>query len=255
MVLGLYQFLFAGVFSRDYPKITGEFHVMGSGQKNDNAGHWERLRERFRKSGFKGFHDYEVVELLLTLGQRQGNVKPPAKAAIKKFGSLKGVLNASSEQLQEIKWLGPKNTFGLKLAREIASIYLKEKAREKPLAGSPKAVFDFLRQSLGGLPKEVFQVIYLNNANKIIEAEQLFQGTVDRSAIHPREVITAALKHNATRLIFAHNHPGGSLRPSSDDKEITGRLKNACSAVGIEVLDHIIVTGDGYFSMAEHGLI
>lgn len=222
--------------------------------KKSSSGHFKRLRERFLKSGFHGFHDYEVVELLLTLGSRI-DCKESAKAAIKKFGSLKGVLNASSDQLQEIKGLGPKNSFGLKLAREISSLYLKEKAREKPLAGSPRAVFNFLRQALGGLPKEVFQVIYLNNANKIIQAEQLFQGTVDRSAIHPREVIAAALKNNATRLIFAHNHPGGSLRPSIEDKEITVRLKDACSAVGIEVLDHIIVTGDGYFSMREHGLI
>ncbi len=228
---------------------------MSSGKKDDNEGHRGRLRERFYKSGLMGFHDYEIVELLLTLGTPRTDCKTPARAAIKKFGSLKGVLNASSEQLDEIKGLGTKNTFGLQLVREASALYLKEKAREKPLAGSPTAVFNFLRQSLGGLPKEVFQVIYLNNANKIIEAEQLFQGTVDRSAIHPREVIAAALKNNATRLIFAHNHPGGSLRPSIEDKEITGRLKDACSAVGIEVLDHIIVTGDGYFSMREHGLI
>ena len=228
---------------------------MTTERKNESAGHRKRLRERFAQSGLQGFQDYEVVELLLTLGTPRKDCKGLAKAAIKKFGSLKGVLIATSEQLREIKGLGPQNIFGLHLAIEIASLYLKEKAREKPLAGSPRAVFDFLRQSLGGMQKEVFQVIYLNSANKIIEAEELFQGTVDRSAIHPREVIAAALKHNATRLIFAHNHPGGSLRPSSEDKEITGRLKNACSAVGIEVLDHIIVTGDGYFSMAEQGLI
>ncbi len=222
---------------------------------DNTAGHFQRLRDRFLKSGLNGFHDYEVVELLLTLGTPRTDCKSPARAAIRKFGSLKGVLNADPEQLREIKGLGEKNILGLLLAREISSLYLKEKAREKPLAGSPQAVFNFLRQALGGLPKEVFQVVYLNNANKIIEAEQLFQGTVDRSAIHPREVIAAALKHNATRLIFAHNHPGGSLRPSVEDREITGRLKDACSAVGIEVLDHIIVTGDGYFSMREHGLI
>ncbi len=224
-------------------------------QAADHAGHRQRLRDRFQKTGLQGFHDYEIVEFLLTLGQPQKDLKPQAKDAIRKFGSLKGVLNALPEQLQEIKGLGPKNIFGLRLAREIASLYLREKAREKPLAGSPRAVYNFLRQALGGLPNEVFQVIFLNNANKIIEAEQLFQGTVDRSAIHPREVIKAALKNNATRVIFAHNHPGGSLRPSAEDNEITARLKAACGAVGIDVLDHIIVTGDGYFSMAEHGLI
>lgn len=223
--------------------------------KTGSNDHRKRLRERFLKTGLEGFHDYEVVELLLTLGQPRTDCKPLAKAAINKFGSLKEVLSATSEQLQEIKGLGKKNIFGLRLAKEVSSLYLKEKAREKPLAGSPESVFNYLRQTLGSLPKEAFQILYLNNANKIIETEQLFQGTVDRSVVHPREVIEAALKYNATRLIFAHNHPGGSLCASSEDKDITKRLQDACRAVGIDVLDHIIVTENDYFSMREHGLI
>ncbi|MFH1038001.1 MAG: DNA repair protein RadC [PVC group bacterium] len=224
-------------------------------QADDASGHRQRLRERFRRTGLSGFQDYEVIELLLSLGTPRTDTKGPAKAALKKFGSVKGVLNADPGQLCEIEGLGPKNIFGLQLIREAVGLYLKEEAASRPLAGSPRAVFHFLRQSLGGLQKEVFQVVFLNNANMIIEAEQLFQGTVDRSAVHPREVISAALRNNATRLIFAHNHPGGSLRPSPEDREITVRLKTACGAVGIDILDHIIVTTDGYFSMAEHGMM
>lgn len=228
---------------------------MTAREKDDRAGHFQRLKERFHRSGLKGFHDYEIVELLLTLGEPRKDRKPQAKAAIKKFKSLKGVLEASDRALAEIQGLGPKNIFGVKLIREMATVYLKEKAKEKPLTASPRAVYDYIRQSLGGRRKEVFQVIFLSNANRVLETEELFQGTVDQAAVHPREVIEAALKHNATRLILAHNHPGGDLKPSREDLEITARLKAACSAVDLEVLDHIIVGGDAYFSLREHNLI
>ena len=219
------------------------------------AGHRKRLRERFRKTGLAGFHDYEVVELLLTLGTPRKDCKGPAKEALKKFKSLKGVLEASPERLREIKGLGPSNIFGLRLVREMATVYLKERAKEKPLTASPRAVVDYLRQSMAGLRKEIFQVLYLNNANRVIETETLFTGTVDQAAIHPREVIASALKRNASRLIFAHNHTAGTLKPSREDIEITARLKDACATVGIEVLDHLIIGEGGYFSLREHNLL
>lgn len=220
-----------------------------------HAGHFKRLKERFRKSGLTGFHDYEIVELLLILGEPRKDRKQEAKAAIRKFKSLKGVLEAAEGELEEIKGLGPKNIFGLKLIKEMATIYLKEKAKEKPLTASPRAVCDYIRQSMGGLRKEVFKVLFLNNANRVVETKELFQGTVDQAAVHPREVITAALKYNATRLIVAHNHPAGDTRPSQEDLEITAKLKTACAAVGVEVLDHIIIGGDNYFSLKEHNLL
>ena len=228
---------------------------MTASSANKDAGHRKRLRERFQKSGLAGFHDYEVVELLLTLGTPRSDCKGEAKEALKKFKSLKGVLEASPERLKEIKGLGPKNIFGLGLVREAATLYLKEKAKEKPLTASPRAVVDYLRQSMAGLRKEIFQVLYLNNANRVIESETLFTGTVDQAAVHPREVVASALRRNASRLIFAHNHTAGTLKPSREDIEITARLKEACATVGIEVLDHIIIGSGGYFSLKEHNLI
>ena len=224
-------------------------------KKSDYEGHFQRLKERYLKGGLQGFHDYEIVELLLTIGEQRKDRKIEAKAALKKFGSLKGVLDASPDRLKEIKGLGPKNIFGLLIIRDMVDIYLKSCARQKPLAGSPREVFTYLRHSFSGLDKEVFKVIYLNNANRVMEAEELFQGTIDQSAVYPRELIASALNNKATRLILAHNHPGGSLRPSPEDLKITGRLKKACGAVDIEIIDHIIVAGDRYFSFREHGLI
>lgn len=228
---------------------------MAPREKTDAAGHRKRLRERFARSGLKGFHDHEILELLLTLNNPRKDMKKPAKAALEKFGSLKDVLDAPPGRLVEVEGLGPRNIIPLHLLKEVSARYLKDRLRERPLAGSPRAVFDYLRQALGGMQREVFSAVYLNTANKIIEVEQVAEGTVNRAAIHPREVIAAALKHNASRVIFAHNHPAGSLQPSADDIEITVRLQKACEAVEIDVLDHVIVTADSYFSLAEHGLL
>jgi len=220
-----------------------------------HEGHFRRLKERYLKGGLKGFHDYEIVELLLTLGEQRKDRKKEAKTALKKFGSLKGVLDATPRRLREIKGLGPKNIFGLLLIRDMVAVYLKARAQEKPLAGSPREVVTYLRHSFSGLDKEVFKVVYLDNTNRVMEAEELFQGTIDQSAVYPRELIASALDNKASRLILAHNHPGGSLRPSPEDLKITGRLKKACGAVDIAIIDHIIVAGERYFSFREHGLI
>ncbi|MDP8236626.1 MAG: DNA repair protein RadC, partial [Candidatus Erginobacter occultus] len=200
---------------------------MANRKQADGSGHRRRLRERFARSGLKGFHDHEIVELLLALGTPRKDTKGPARAALAKFGSLKDVLDAPPGRLTEVPGVGPKNIIALRLVKEVAARYLKDRLRERPLAGSPRAVFDYLRQDLGGLHREVFSAVFLNTANKIIEVEQVAEGTVNRAAIHPREVIAAALKHNASRVIFAHNHPAGSMRPSDDDIEITTRLKKA----------------------------
>lgn len=218
-------------------------------------GHRGRLRERFLKGGLAGFLDYEIVELLLTLGTPRRDCRQTARRALERFGSWKGVIDAPPELLREIRGIGPKNVFGLSLVREAARGYLAAKAREKPLLGSPRDVFDYLRSALSGRRREVFTVLYLSNANRLLAAEELFAGTVDQAAVHPREVIASALRHNASRLVFAHNHTGGTLRPSREDIEITVRLKAACAAVGIEVLDHVVVGEDGCFSLRENGLI
>ena len=228
---------------------------MDDTKKSDNRGHFKRMKDKYLASGLAAFHDYEIVELLLILGTPRSDKKHQAKEALKKFGSLGGVLEASPDKLEEIDGLGPRNTFGIRLIRDMLELYMKSRIREKPLAGSPTAVFEYLRQAFFGLKKEVFKVIYLDGRNRIVEAEELFRGTIDQSAIYPRELIAAALKNDAGRLILAHNHPGGSLRPSPDDIKITRRLRDACRAVDIEILYHVIVAGDRYFSFREHGLI
>lgn len=224
-------------------------------QKNRSEGHRERLREKFIRSGIAGFHDYEIVELLLTLGTPRKDCKQQAKEAIKRFKSLRGVLEAPLEELQEIDGIGPHNAFGIKLVQEVAREFLKEKILEKPICKSSKEVFDYLYHSMRDLKKEVFKVIFLDGKNRIIGIEDLFEGSLNSSSVYPREVIKTAIKNNAASLIFVHNHPSGNPEPSESDKEITEDLVFAGNIMQIKVLDHIIVGDNRYFSFADDGLI
>jgi len=220
-----------------------------------SLGHRKRLREKFTKSGLKGFHDYEIIELLLSLGTPRRDCKQQAKEAIKKFKTLRGVLEAPAEELQQIEGIGPYSAFGIKLVQEVAREFLKEKIIDKPIYKSAQEVFDYLYHSMRDLKKEVFKVLYLNSQNQIMETVDLFEGTVDSSVIFPREVMEGAIKNSAASLIFVHNHPSGRPEPSKSDKELTRDLVYAGSIMRIRVLDHIIIGNNRYFSFAGEGLI
>jgi DNA repair protein RadC len=218
-------------------------------------GHRKRLREKFLKSGLAGFHDYEIIELLLTLGAPRKDCKQPAKEIIKRFKSLRGALAASPEELQQVKGVGPHSAFGIKLVREVAREFLKQKIVDRPVYKSAEEIFDYLYHSMRDLKKEVFRVIYLNTQNQIIDTADLSEGTVDSSSVSPRQVMENAIRQNASALIFVHNHPSGDPEPSRHDKEVTRGLVFAGNIMQIKVLDHIIIGGNRYFSFAAEGLI
>ena len=218
-------------------------------------GHRQRLREKFNQSGLAASLDYEIVELLLTLGGTRVDCKPQAKEAIKRFKTLRGVLAASSAELQEIKGIGPANAFAIKLIQELSQKFLKEQILNKPYCKSSKEVFDYLYLSMRDLKKELFKVMFLNAQNQVIEVEDVFEGTLTASAVYPREIVEKAIKHSAASLIFAHNHPSGNPEPSDNDKQITRDLVFAGNVMQIKVLDHIIIGDNSYFSFADKGLI
>ena len=218
-------------------------------------GHRRRLREKFLKSGLTGFHDYEIVELLLSLGTPRRDCKQPAKEAIKKFKTLRGVLEAPPEELQQITGVGSHSAFGIKLVQEIAREFLKAKILDRPFYKSAQEVFDYLYHSMRDLKKEVFKVIYLNGQSQILDTADLSEGTVNSSSVPPREVIEGAIKNSAVSLIFVHNHPSGNPEPSAPDRVLTRELVYAGKIMRIKVLDHIIIGDNRYFSFAGDGLI
>ncbi len=221
---------------------------------NPDKGHYKRLRDRFMKGGLKGFHDYEIVEILLSLTGRK-DVKKSAKDAIDKFGSLKAVLEANPTELREIKGIGDNNVFGLKIAQAVARRYLSDRIINRDFIRSSDEVLDYLKHNLRDKNIEVFLVIYLNGRNQILKMEELFEGTLTTSAVYPREVVKKALDNDAAALVFVHNHPSGNPNPSQDDIAITKKLKEAVKSVDVSVHDHLIIAGDEVYSFADHGLI
>ncbi len=218
-------------------------------------GHRGRLRQKFLRAGLDGFMDYEIVELLLSLGTPRRDCKEQAKEALREFKTLGGVLEASPHDLQRIRGIGPHNVFGLRFVQEVSRRFLRERMMSRAFCRSSREVFDYLYHSLRDLKKEKFKVLFLDAKNQIIEEKTLFEGTVDSSAVYPREIIRDALRYEASSLVFVHNHPSGDPEPSLCDKEITKDLVFAAKVMQLKVLDHIVIGNNCYFSFADQGLI
>jgi len=218
------------------------------------AGHRKRLRDRFLQSGLDGFSDYEIVELLLTLGTPRRDCKQIAKEAIKEFKGLQGVLNASVQELQQIKGIGPSNAFGLKLFQAVSERYTKDNISKKLSLSSADAVASYLQKLIGMETKEHFVILYLDSRHKLI-VDDVSIGTLNASLVHPREVFKKAILTNAAQCIVAHNHPSGDPEPSPQDIALTRQLVDASKIIGIDLIDHVIVTNDKFRSLKELKLL
>jgi len=222
---------------------------------NRSAGHRQRLRDRFLKSGLDGFHDYEIVELLLTLGTPRKDCKPAAKAAMDRFKTLNAVLDASTAALCQVPGIGSKNLLGLKLITAVADRYLAQRIVGRPVVGNSRELFEYLRHFLQGKDRECFMAVFLDAKNQVTGADVLFEGTLTASAVYPREVVRTALERKAAAVIFAHNHPSQVPEPSPEDMAITRRLLAACRLLDIRVHEHIVIGGHRYYSFADNGII
>jgi DNA repair protein RadC len=199
--------------------------------------------------------DYEIIELLLTLGTPRKDCKQEAKAAIKAFNGLRGVLDASVDDLQVIKGIGPSNAFGLKLFQAVSERYAKEKVLSKTSLTTPQKVAEYLREKFGKEKKEHFFILLMDSQNNLIDTDDVSIGILNESLVHPREVFELAIRKLAARIIIGHNHPSGNVKPSIEDLKLTQRLQSVGELVGIPVVDHIIVSSDSYMSLKERGLL
>ena len=224
-------------------------------EKPHYHGHRARLRNRFLQGGAAALADYELLELLLTFAIPYSDVKPLAKGLIQHFGSFNRVLDASAQDLMEFIGLREYSAVLIKLVKACSEQYLKEEALKRDQIKSLATLVDYCRTSMGGLPDEQFRVIFLNSQNEIIAEEIVQEGTVNQTVVYPRKVLELALKHKATALILVHNHPSGNLTPSAADLELTRSLVKASRALNLTVHDHLIISRQGYFSLAEKNLL
>lgn len=227
---------------------------MEPSQSKNNNGHRKRLRERFLQSGFEGFLDYEIIELLLTFGTPMRDCKQTGKDAIKRFKTLAGVINASSDELIQVKGIGETNSIFIRVVKELNKRLPREYIEQNILLDSPETIFNFLKEKIGSEKKEHFVIMFFDVKNKLI-IDDVSIGILNASLVHPREVFKKAILNNASHVIIAHNHPSGDPNPSSEDINTTRRLIESGKILGISVVDHLIITENKFVSLKEINLI
>lgn len=220
-----------------------------------NAEHKKRLRERFMRSSLEGFSCEEILEFILSYGAPNRDLKQLSKALLQRFTGLRGVLDAGAEDLRSIPGLGENAVVLLKLLKDLAGVYLKERIMGQDVIRDKREMIDYLNLTLSGERVEKFIAVYLNAKGEVLAIETLHEGTINQTAVYPRKAIEKAFRHNAHSIIFVHNHPSGDASPSQADMQLTRILDRAALAVDLYVYDHLVIGKDSHFSARENGWI
>lgn len=218
-----------------------------------HEGHRHRMKERYLNEGLDGFQDHEVLELLLFFCVPRKNTNEIAHELLKTFGTLSAVMEASTTELEKVKGIGKNSALLLNLMPAVFRKYSVSSKGKRAIIDSTTKAGEYAESLLKGLTIERFYVISLDSQCRVIYADILQEGTIDQAIIYPRKVVETAMKRNAHRIILAHNHPGGSQKPSKADLRLTKTIFTALETIDIDVIDHIIVTSQGYYSMAAEG--
>lgn len=227
---------------------TSQSEAVGS------AGHRGRLRERLLDAGPSGFHDYELIEYLLTLTIPRVDTKPLAKRLLQDFGGIGSLLGASAETLRR-EGVSDAVIGALKIAEAAALRLLEARIEGQPVLSSWDSLGDYLHATMAHRRTEEVRILFLNSKNMLLANEALWQGSVDEASVHVREVIARAIALGATALIIVHNHPSGDPTPSTQDIRLTRDLVEAGRHMKVTVHDHVIVGAQGRTSMRAMGLI
>ena len=218
-----------------------------------HEGHRGRMRERFRLEGLDGFAPHEVLELLLFYSRARGNVNPLAHELLDAFGSLRGVLEASPQQLMAVPGVGEETATLISLIVPMFRQYQACLREERPWISSREEAKRYCVSLLAGMRTERFYVLCLSATNRVLGHRLVASGSLTEVPTYPRLVTETALNYNAHAVILCHNHPGGSCYPSPEDLDATLYIKLILGNLDIELLDHIIVAEDEAYSMVQNG--
>lgn len=215
----------------------------------------ERPRERLQKFGVEALSAQEILALILGRGISGESVMVTVQRLLSHFGNLKGIAAASVEQLSQVKGIGLAKASQIKAAFELANrLEGYSETGKKPLVKTPEDIVALVKGRLRGKKKEYFLALLLDTRNQLIKVSEISVGSLDTSIVHPREVFKEAISASAASVIFVHNHPSGDTEASEDDVKLTKRLAEAGEIVGIDVLDHVIITDKKYLSLKREGL-
>lgn len=216
----------------------------------------ERPRERLKKFGAEALSAQELLAIIIGRGSPKQSVMKIAQELLTTFGSINAVSNATIEQLDAITGIGPAKAMQIKACFELAKRKNWEPENGKDAyIENPKDVVNIISKELADKTKEHFKIIMLNSRNKVIGISDISIGTLNASLVHPREVFKEAIIHCSASLILVHNHPSGDPEPSDDDLIMTKRLVESGKLVGIEIIDHIIIGKNRYYSFKDKKLI
>lgn len=210
-------------------------------------------REKLLEMGAEHLTDVELLAIFLRTGVTGLNVMALAQQLLTKFGSLYHILSASRQEFGEIKGVGNAKLAQLHAIAELAKRVLTTQIACENVMENPHATRSYLQSLLANQEREVFMALFLDNQHRVLQAQQMFAGSISSVEVHPREIVREALKFNAAALILAHNHPSGKSEPSKADREVTCRVNEACQLLNIRLLDHLVIGRGEYVSFAERG--
>ena len=226
-----------------------------NGPEPDYKEHRRRIKERFIKDGLESFRDYEALELMLTYAISRKDVKPLAKALLKRFETFEKVLAAPVHDLTTVPGIGEHAAILINFSRQCTQYYLRRTIEKREMISSLNDLVDYCKAAMAHLGDEQFRVVYLNAKNEIIKDDVLQEGTVDQTAVYPRKIIERALNLKAVALILVHNHPSGNPEPSLQDRQLTNSIIAAAATMDIRIHDHIVIGRNGYRSFREEGIL
>lgn len=222
---------------------------------NHYQGHRERLRKRFLDTKGNAIEDYEYLELLLFRTIPRADTKPIAKKLIERFGSLADVLGADIHRLQEIEGCGPASAIDLKIISAVAGRFARAQLSKRDIFSSWDKVLAYCKAVMAHETREQFRILFLDKKHGLLSDEVQQTGTIDRTPVYPREVVSRALELSASGIILVHNHPSGDASPSQEDISMTYRLKDVANALDITLHDHLIIARNDYISFKALKLI
>lgn len=212
----------------------------------------QRPRERLIKQGAHALSDAELLAVFLRIGVAGKSAVDLGREMVAQFGSLRALFCARLPDFTRINGLGPAKYAQLQAVLELTRRALAEDLKAGAALNSPTAVTHFLQLLFHGKTCETFVVLFLDVRNRLIDTEEMFRGTLTRTSVYPREIVKAALAHNAAAVVLSHNHPTGDVAPSDPDLYLTRLLKQALELVDVRVVDHIIVSETRTYSFLEH---